>query len=63
MLNNDASFKYEMAYKWTSEITQCWNNGTVTLTRDVPKNRYNAPHIKPYIYDTTVEDIISENDV
>ena len=63
MLSNDASFKYEMAYKWPFEITQCWNNITVTLNRDVKKTRYNAPRIKPYIYDTTVEDIIAENDV
>ena len=31
ILNNNIAFKYKTSYKGTFDITQCWNNGTVTL--------------------------------
>ena len=57
MINNYAAYKYENPYKGPFVITKCWNNGTVTLTFIVIKNRYNMRHIKPQTSDTNIEDI------
>ena len=38
-------------------ITQCWNNGAVTLQYGMTKIRYNIRHNKQYKSDTNVEDI------
>ena len=45
------------------EITLFWTNSTAILQCGETKMRYNINQIKPYIYDTNVEDIIAENDV
>ena len=37
ILNNKSSHKYETSYKGTFEITQCFNNGTVSLQMSVKK--------------------------
>ena len=63
MFNNNASFKYKIVYKIPFEITCCYINGIFTLQYGVTKSRYNIRHIKPYTYDTNVEDSIAENDV
>ena len=60
MLNNNDAFKYETPYNGPFEITQCLTNGTVTLKYGT-KNRYNIRQIKPYIFDTNLEDIVAEN--
>ena len=61
MLNNDSTFKYEMMYKFPFDITQCLNNGTVKIQCGEKTIRYNIRCIKPYKYDTNVDDTISEN--
>ena len=38
-------------------ITQCWTNGTVTLQCGAIEIRHNIRCIKPYTFDTNVEDI------
>ena len=63
MLNNNSAFKHKTQYKGPFEITQCWENITVILKCDAIKIRYNIRHIKPYTYDTKIEDIIYVNDV
>ena len=40
---------------------QYWTNGTVTLQCGQIQNRHNICRIKPYKYDTNVEDINPEN--
>ena len=45
MIKNNATFKYYTLNKGPFEITQCWNNGTVTLHCGVIKIRYNTRHI------------------
>ena len=42
-------------------ITRCFTNGTVNLQYGPTKIRYNIRRIKPYKYDTNVEDINPEN--
>ena len=61
MLNNRDAYKYETPHKCPFLITQCWNNGAVTLQYGREKNRYNIRQIKPYTYDKNVEDITPEN--
>ena len=61
MINNKASLKYETLYKMQFEITLFWTNSTATLQCGETKMRYNINQIKPYIYDTNVEDIVSEH--
>ena len=38
-------------------IKQCWTNGKISLKCGAIKIRYNIRCIKPYKYDTNVEDI------
>ena len=61
MLNNIAAYKYETPYEGTFVITQCWDNYTVTLQQGAIKIRHNICRIRPYKYDTNVEDITTEN--
>ena len=42
-------------------ITRCFTNGTVDLQCGLTKIGYNIRQIKPYKYDTKVEDINSKN--
>ena len=44
----------------TFVITQCWKNGTLTLQYGPKKIRLNIHLIKPYTFDTNVEDIYIE---
>ena len=55
MINNHSAYKYEITYKGTFFITQCWTNGTVTIQYGAIKIRHNIHPIKPYKYDTNVE--------
>ena len=55
MRNNHAAYKYEMTYKGTFLINQCWTNIMVTLQCGAIKIRYNICHINPYTSDTNVE--------
>ena len=57
MLNNHSIYKYETPFQGPFLITQCWNNGTVSLQYSLRKIRYNIRLINPYKYDTNVEDI------
>ena len=57
MINNHAAVKYEKIYNGTFFIMQYWTNGTVTLQCGQIQNRHNICRIKPYKYDTNVEDI------
>ena len=60
-LTNNAAYKYESPYNRPFVITQCWTNGTVTLQYGATQVRHNIRWIKPYTYDTNVEDITTEN--
>ena len=57
MLDNNDAFKYDTPYKGPFQINQCWKNDTVALQRGTIKIRYNVGRIKPYTYDTNIEDI------
>ena len=57
MLVNNADLKYKTPPKGLFQITQCWNNGIVSLQCGAVKIGYNIRHIKPYTSDTNVEDI------
>ena len=61
MLNNHAEYKYETSFKGPFLITQCLTNGKVILHCGLIKIRHNIRHIKPYKYDTNVEDIKPKN--
>ena len=61
MLTNKYSYKYEPPYNGTFVITQCWTNGTVTLQYGVIQIKHNIRFIKPYTFDTNVEDITPKN--
>ena len=61
MLNNHAAYKYEIPYKVTFVITQCWTNGTVTLQYGLKTIWYNIHKINPYTSDTNIEDITPKN--
>ena len=61
MLNYNTAYKYEMTYKVPYVITQCLTNDTVSLKIGVTEIRYNINRIKPYKYDTKLEDISSKN--
>ena len=41
MLNNTTAYKYKTPFKGPFVITQCWNNGTVTLQYGTTNIRYN----------------------
>ena len=55
MLVNNNALKYETPYNGMFDVTQCCNNGKVTLQCGTVKNRYNIHHINPYKTDTNVE--------
>ena len=61
MLDSNSAYKHETPYKGTFVITKCWNTGTVTLQCGATKIRYNIFHIKPYKFDTNIEDINLKN--
>ena len=61
MLNNNAAYKYETPYKGPFVITQCWTNGTVTIQYGPIQTKHNILRIKPYKFDTNVEDINTKN--
>ena len=61
MLSNKAACKYETPYNGPFVITHCWTNGNVTLQCGPIQIRHYISQIKPYIYDTNVEDINPEN--
>ena len=61
MINNSAVYKYETPYKGPFLIKQRCTNGMVALKCGVIKIRHNIRCIKPYKYDTNVEDINLEN--
>ena len=63
MINNNSAFKYETPYKGPLQITQYWTNDTLTPQCSAKQIRYDIHCIKPFMSDTKVEDIISENDV
>ena len=50
------AYKYKMPYMVPFLITQCFANGTVNLQCGAIKIKYNIRWIKPYKYDTNVED-------
>ena len=60
MLTNNTEYKYETLYTMPFFITQCWNNGTVTLQCISATIVYNIHRIKPYTSDTNVKDIAPE---
>ena len=61
MLTNHTAYKYETSNKGPFVITQCFTNGKVNLKYGVIKITYNIPRIKPYKFDTKVEDFNSIN--
>ena len=61
MITNSAVYKYEMPYKYSFGITQCWTNGMVTFQCGAIEIRHNIRHIKLYTYDTNIEDITTKN--
>ena len=60
MLTKHIAYKYETPYTGPFVISQCFTNGTVNLYYGPKKNRYNICRIKPYKYDTKVEDYNSK---
>ena len=60
MLANNIAYKYETQYKGLFWITRCFTNGTVILQCGATQIMHNICRIKPYKYDTKVEDIISK---
>ena len=61
MLDNHATYKYETPYNGPFLITWCCTNGTFTIKYGLIQIRHNIRQIKPYKYDTTVEDINTVN--
>ena len=61
MLHKHTAYKYETPYTGPFVITRCFTNGTVNLRCGAKQNIYNIRHIKPYKYDTNLEDIDLEN--
>ena len=57
MVTNNNAFKYEIPYNGKFQIKWHWNNGMVTLQYGAIHITYNIRHIKPYKFDTNVEDI------
>ena len=57
MLNNNASYKYEIQYKGPFVKTQCWTNGMAALKWVTRKIRYNIRCMNPYTSYIDVEDI------
>ena len=50
-----------MPHKRPFVVTECWDNGTVTLKCGAIKFMYNIRHIKPYTSDKKVKNITPEN--
>ena len=61
MLNKHNAYKYETPYMGPFFITRCFTNITVNLQCGVIQITYNIHRIKPYKYDTNVEDINPKN--
>ena len=61
MLNNNAACKHETQYKGTSVMNNCCINGTVTLKYGAIKIIHDIHRIKPYKYNTNIEDINPKN--
>ena len=61
MITDHVTYKYETSYKGTFAITWCFTNGTVNLQYGPIKIKHNIRRIKPYKYDTKVEDIEPKN--
>ena len=56
MFTKHTEYKYERPYMGPFLITQCFTNSTVNLQCGPTEIRYNTRRIKPYKYDTKVED-------
>ena len=61
MLTNNAEYKYGTPSNRPFVIMRCWTNDTVTLQYGAIKTRHDIRCIKPYTYDTNVEDIKPKN--
>ena len=61
MPNDNSACTYKILYKGPFMITRYWNNGTFTLQCGTIQIRHYIRQIKPYTYDTNVEDITPEN--
>ena len=61
MVTNHTAYKYETPYKGPVVITQCFTNGRVNLRCGAVQMKYNIHRIKPYEYDTKVDDFSSKN--
>ena len=61
MLNNHYAYKYKTPYKGPFVIAWCCTNGTITIQYGTIQIRHNIYSIKPYKYDTNIEDINPEN--
>ena len=61
MINNRIAYKHETTYNGPFVITQCWNNGTITLQCGPVQIIHNIRYIKPYTSNTNVEDITTKN--
>ena len=59
MINNNDTFKYEASYKGPFEIISCLTKGTFTLHYSEIKCCLNIRRIKPYTFDTNIENIIA----
>ena len=57
MLHENTVYKYEIPYNAPFVITQCFTNVTVNLQCVAIKITYIIRRIKPYKFDTKVEDI------
>ena len=60
-LNHHDIYKYETPYKGPFVITTCFTNGMVNIQYGLKKIKHIICRIKPYKYDTNVEDINPEN--
>ena len=57
MLINNAAYNIETSYNGPFVITKCCTNGISSLQRGAIRIRYKSRRIKPYIFDTKIEDI------
>ena len=60
MLTNKDAYRYETPFNGPFVIKQFCTNDTITSQCGAIKIRHNIRRIKPYTYDTNVEDIIPE---
>ena len=61
ILTDHTAYKYETPYKGPFVIKQCFTNKTVILKYGAIQIRYNICPIKPYKYNTKVEDFNPKN--